>query len=246
MLTGRFERSAFIDGKNTNYEYNAIGDLRLQPNDMLTAVNDALSSVNSYSYDKTGNRTSLTEPKPEGGPALALSQLGVYWASYADWLNHLLSVDYRITNSGPGTAYTARVTNASATNGVYLTTQMPLGLGDIPQAGNSPFTLKYYIPTGVTSFSTTVYSTCQDAGDTDYYYPDKKSFYSYNKANQLTTLSDYQGATTAFSYDANGALSQKVKGSDTTSYAYNGLDRLTEVVTPSLRNTLVRTDFLPI
>jgi len=63
--------------------------------------------------------------------------------------------------TSPGTAFSAKATSATATNGVYATTQMPLSLGDISQGSYAPATIKYYIPTGVTGFNATVYSTCK-------------------------------------------------------------------------------------
>ena len=207
-----------------NYGYDALNRLT----DESVAGYGALT----YSYDKTGNRTSKIEPAPTDGPALALSQTRTYWASYQDYLDHLLSVDYLITDNGPGTAYGATVTGATATNGVYLSTPVPLSVGDIAQGASSPFTLKYYIPSGVNSFSTTVYATCQDSGGASYAYPAKRTTYGYNQANQLTSRYDPEGATTSYSYDAIGALSQKQIGPDITSYTYNGLDRLTQVSTP--------------
>lgn len=55
---------------------------------------------------------------------------------------------------------------------------------------------------------------------------------SYNEANQLTGVIDSQGETTSFTYDANGALTGKTNGTDTTNMTYNGMDKLTQVQTP--------------
>ncbi|MHB1361440.1 MAG: DUF6531 domain-containing protein [Thermoleophilia bacterium] len=199
----------------------------------LTNENLAAYGSVSYTYDKTGNRTTLTEPAPSGGPALALSITRTYWATYSDWLNHLLSIDYKVTDNGPGTAFNTRVTGATATNGVYLTSSVPVSLGNINQGGNAPFTFKYYIPSGVTSFSATVYSTCNDSVGASYYFPVKRSTYSYNQASQLTSLYNGQGTTISYSYNGGGALTQKSDGTSTTSLSYNGLDKLTQVATPA-------------
>ncbi len=114
----------------TSYSYDPLS--------RLTSENIGGYGNLGYTYDKVGNRLTLTEPKPTGGPALALSQTRVYWASWADYQSRQLSIDYKITNSGPGAAYSARVTGATATRGVYLTTAMPLGLGDIAQGTSAP------------------------------------------------------------------------------------------------------------
>ncbi|MHB1391085.1 MAG: RHS repeat domain-containing protein [Thermoleophilia bacterium] len=86
---------------------------------------------------------------------------------------------------------------------------------------------------GVTSFSATVYSTCSDSNGASYSFPAKRTSYSYNQANQLTTGYDYRSVTTSYAYNANGALTRKSDGAGTTGYAYNGLDRLTQVTTPT-------------
>jgi len=187
----------------------------------------------SYSYDAAGNRVALTTPSQQGGPGPALSMRNIYWASYQDWLDHELSIDYRITDQGPGTAFGSKVTNSTATNGVYLTTAMPMNLGEIGEGSFADFTLKYYIPSGVTSFQATVYSACADSGGESHYFPAKREFYSYNQANQLTELHDSDGETTSFTYNAAGALVRKTTGSGTTTYSYDGMDRLSQVQTPA-------------
>jgi len=199
-----------------------------------TAIADhqCFGRYESYTYDSL-NRLTKTGPAPTGGTALSLSLTRTYWASYPDWQNHQLSIDYQVTDNGPGTAHATKVTAATATNGVYLTTPMPKTLGNISQGGNIPFTLKYFIPSGVTSFNATVYSTCSDQNGASYSFPTKRSSYSYNQANQLTTGYDYRGVSTSYAYDANGALTQKSDGTSTTGYAYNGLDKLTQVTTPT-------------
>ena len=98
--------------------------------------------------DKTGNRTTKTEPPHRRPGALALSLTRIYWASYTDWQNHQLSIDYKVTDNGPGTAYATEITGATATNGVYLTSPVPVSLGNINQGSYAPFTFKYYIPVG--------------------------------------------------------------------------------------------------
>jgi RHS repeat-associated protein len=54
--------------------------------------------------------------------------------------------------------------------------------------------------------------------------------YNYNEANQLT--STVGSETTAYSYNQNGALTEKVTGADTTTMSYNGMDKLTAVNIP--------------
>jgi len=208
-----------------SYAYDALS--------RLTQENISGYGNLGYTYDKVGNRLTLTEPAPTGGPVLALSMSRIYWASYQDWQNHQLSIDYKVTDNGPGTAFQTRVTGATATNGVYLTTTVPVNLGNINQGSSAPFTLKYYIPVGVTSFSVAVYAACNDQGGASYSFPTRRTTYSYNQANQLASSYDYQGVTTNYSYNGGGALTQKSDGTNATSLSYNGIDKLTQETTPA-------------
>ncbi len=144
-----------------------------------------------------------------------------------------LSVDYRLTNQGPGTATEAEVTNSTATDGAYLISSMPMGLGEVAEASYQDFTLKYQLPEGVQSIQTTTYLKYRDASGTAHYYPEKRDFYGYNAANQLTEVNDQDANITSFSYNANGALTEKTMGGVGNSYSYNGLDRLTGALTPT-------------
>jgi RHS repeat-associated protein len=63
--------------------------------------------------------------------------------------------------------------------------------------------------------------------------PDKRDFYSYNAANQLTEVLDQDANVTTFSYNATGALTGKTMGGTGATYSYNGMDKLTEAVTPT-------------
>lgn len=83
------------------------------------------------------------------------------------------------------------------------------------------------------SFQTTIYATCSNGSGTDYYYPAKRSFYTYNEANQLTSMTGPDGETTSYTYDQTGALTEKSSSADITTMTYNGMDRLTQVATPA-------------
>ncbi len=198
-----------------------------------TSENLAAYGNITYGYDAAGNRLSKTQPAQTGGPVLSLAMTKVYWASSSDYQNHLLSIDYSVKDNGPGTAHQSAVTGSTATNGVYLSTGVPIGLGDIAQGASAPLTLKYYIPPGVSRFSATVYAECQDGNGAVYSFPTDRTTYSYNQANQLTSSYDQQAVTTSYSYNANGALTQQSNPQATTSYSYNGLDKLTQVTTPA-------------
>ncbi len=78
-------------------------------------------------------------------PALSLTKGNVYWASYSDYTNHQLSVDYTVNAAATSSAASGvQVTGATFDRaGVSLATPMPLSLGDFGAGGSASFTLKY-------------------------------------------------------------------------------------------------------
>jgi hypothetical protein len=84
---------------------------------------------------------------------------GIYWDSYADYTNHILSVDLNISNSGA--AALVNITSATATNGVTLSTPTPKSVGIIATSGVGPVTLQYDVG-AATFFQTTVHASAQN------------------------------------------------------------------------------------
>lgn len=91
---------------------------------------------------------------------------GVYWANWDDYVAGLLSVGYKLTNNGPGTAHNLHVETATATNGVTLASILP-DLGCLQAGEYTIFTLKWQIPGGVKNFTTelTICSGCNEDSD---------------------------------------------------------------------------------
>lgn len=106
------------------------------------------------------------------GPDMRLYKLNTYWSDYADFQNHLLSVDMRVANPGQGNALGTTITGIQATQGVTPATTVPIVLGDIAAGGGyANFTVRYNVPAEVTGFQTQVSASCQDAAGVWYYYP---------------------------------------------------------------------------
>ena len=96
----------------------------------------------------------------------------VYWASWADYQNRQLSIDYKMGNTGTGSALLATVQASLCKPGtVYAVTQLPSVVGDINPGSNKTVTLKYYVPTNVGSFTTKTYATCSDDAGSTYWFP---------------------------------------------------------------------------
>jgi hypothetical protein len=105
-------------------------------------------------------------------PRLTWSKLRVYWASWADYQNRHLSIDYRIGNAGTGVAVQPTVqASLCMPDTVYTVTPLPFLTGDIQQGANRTVTLNYYVPSNVGNFTTTTYVTCKDDAGIYYWFP---------------------------------------------------------------------------
>lgn len=106
-----------------------------------------------------------------GAAAAQLARGDIYWASYPDYTAGKLSVDFTISNNGPGTANSLKVSQVLTTNNVGLLTTLPLALGDVAQDGSAPFTLVYSVTPGVVGFRTSLYADAVNDDDEPQYWP---------------------------------------------------------------------------
>jgi len=88
---------------------------------------------------------------------------GIYWANRDDYLAGLLTVVYKLENSGPADALNVIITAATGTNGVTVATDPLPNLGSIAAGAMKIFTLKWNVPNGVGSFKTDL-TICGDCG----------------------------------------------------------------------------------
>ncbi|MHB8859104.1 MAG: metallophosphoesterase [Thermoleophilia bacterium] len=130
-------------------------------------VDETSTSLNVTAIDSTGV---TIESFTLTGPNLHLAQNRIYWSSYADYVNHDLSVEYSIANSG-GDATNLRVAYLGASNGVLPLTFTPVVLGGLAGGASTPVTIHYLVPTGVAAFRATTYVTCNDPSGGTYSYP---------------------------------------------------------------------------
>lgn len=117
--------------------------------------------------------TAVANPVCGSRPNLDLSVTNIYWASYTDYTNGKLSVDYGVINNSESDAAGAAIVDSDATNGVTPSLEpLPLLIGSIPGAGgNASFTMPYNVPAGVPGFSSIVHATAQDSCGNTYCYP---------------------------------------------------------------------------
>jgi len=102
-------------------------------------------------------------------PQLSATSLHVYWGSFADYSDGLLSVGLQFSSS-ESNAYGTTIISAENSNGVSLATDTPVALGDIEAGGNASVTLKYQVPSGIEQFRTLLNLTANDDCGNSYSY----------------------------------------------------------------------------
>ena len=93
-------------------------------------------------------------------PVLSLGMPGnAYWATYADYQNQELSIDWMITNHGDSIASNVSLIANYHSNGVVTTSELPINLGNLDPNGDSAVaTIKASVPPGVESFHSWVFA----------------------------------------------------------------------------------------
>ncbi|MHB1390918.1 MAG: glycoside hydrolase family 113 [Thermoleophilia bacterium] len=83
---------------------------------------------------------------------IAINLDQVYWASYGDYQAQVLSVSYNVRNESGERVNNSQVQSSNASNGVAVTTPMPLTLGSIEPGATASVRLAYQIPSGLSAF----------------------------------------------------------------------------------------------
>lgn len=121
--------------------------------------------------DHEGNTAYASWSFSTSQPALSLSKASVYWGT-GDYLYGILSVEYLIGNSSITDAFNTSILASTASAGVIVAAgSVPAPVGDIAAGGSQNLILKYQIPAGVGSFSTTLYSQTFDSCGAGFYFP---------------------------------------------------------------------------
>jgi beta propeller repeat protein len=107
-------------------------------------------------------------------PQLTWSGGRAYWASWPDYLERQLSVDYQLSNSGTGEAIdTAIQASICAPVSVYAANPLPLTGGSLMPGASAVVTLKYHVPVGVHSFRANTYASCGDDAGRLHWFPER-------------------------------------------------------------------------
>jgi hypothetical protein len=124
-------------------------------------ANGAVSSEFSFTTE-----TACTAGKPD----LQLGAPSPYWASFADYTAHMLSVDWTVNNVGATDATNVQITGSTNSNGVTLSTSLPASVGDISGGGSGGVTLVYDVG-HVGSWHTSTTASAEDCAANSYTYP---------------------------------------------------------------------------
>lgn len=84
-----------------------------------------------------------------------------YWSSYDDYTGGLLTVDEYIRGSSSCGTCRYQVEEITASQGVVAHTSLPASVGSLSGGSDSRLTVKYQVPEGVNSFTSSLRVTCQ-------------------------------------------------------------------------------------
>lgn len=162
MLPSRFPRIKVITWFNIQKET----DWRVQSSySSRLAYRQAMWNLGPA--DMANNYASLC-PRPAMAPPWGLRS---YWADYNDYYARRLSVDYEFRNFGVIDAHNLRMVGSICTNGATLASATPHWIGSVAAFQKGYFTLKYYVPNGVTSFWSTNYVVGENGCGVEFLYP---------------------------------------------------------------------------
>ncbi|RJQ46401.1 MAG: hypothetical protein C4534_02955 [Gaiellales bacterium] len=105
-------------------------------------------------------------------PSLNWTKKRVYWASWDDYYNRRLSIDYSMKNTGTGEAFEPTVHASFCTpSSVNVVTPLPLTTGNLMPGASETIMLKYYVPSNISNFTTISYASCKDDAQREYWFP---------------------------------------------------------------------------
>jgi beta propeller repeat protein len=121
--------------------------------------------------DMQGNVTDQSWEFTVTSPSISLTLGNVYWASLSNYQAGMLTVNYRIDNTGTSFCNAGQVTVAYASNAVRAYGPLPVSLGNLAPAASVSYDFLYLVPPDVGQFVTMSYSNCQDDGANLFWFP---------------------------------------------------------------------------
>lgn len=143
----------------------AASSFGYQP-DWNSRLVDGTHTVRVVVADLKGTITDQVWSFTVTSPALVDMAIRTYWENYASYLQRMLSIDYRLTDTGTGRCLAASVATGTASGGV-LPDGFPVALDGIASGDFAAYTIRYSVPAGVGRFMALNYASCtDDAGNT--------------------------------------------------------------------------------
>lgn len=105
-------------------------------------------------------------------PRLTWERRKVYWATFIDYLEARLTVDYLMRNVGTGMAICPVIVGSRCSpDYVSTSTQLPLQVNDLAPGEYVKIPLKYYVTATVNSFTTFTFASCMDEAGRELSFP---------------------------------------------------------------------------
>ena len=202
-------------GNTTSYAYNAA--------DELVSVTDPLGNQTTYGYDAAGEKTSMTDP------------LG----NVTDYTYNARGEVTNVSVYAPGQGGGLK---GLAAFGPDAKPQAPTTMTLVQQTSYTYCACGCM--TGVTSLNVVAVTVTANSSNAPFAGPNgpgglnnQSTSYTYNKLDELTSMTDADGNTATYAYNADGdQTSVTDPNGNTTTYGYNALNELTST-TAALGNT---------
>ncbi len=162
----------YIDGAEMTAPEVAFteGSFSFQP-ELGARLGDGTHSVRTVVADVNKRVTDQTWSFTVTSPSISIAPAGVHWASYADYFNRELTVNYRISDIGSGNGSGVKLELAMASSGVILEESLPLLLGDFAVGEAKSFSFRYRVPAGVMDFLVYNVASFRDDGGNVLWWP---------------------------------------------------------------------------
>lgn len=154
----------YLDGVEMTHDATAIHISSTLDSATIARLTNGTHTVHVTIADNQGEVAAQTWSFTVTSPSLQLSTVRTYWPSYAAYLQHELTVDYRMANPGSGSCNKAQVSMGTATSGVLVLGPIPVNLGNMVSGSTFYYSLVYLVPGGVNRFYAITYADCSDDG----------------------------------------------------------------------------------
>lgn len=155
---------------HSSYRNNINSSHRIR----LSNLSPGTYYVRTRSVDSSGIMAespgfSITIPA-ENAPQLNVVVDNIYWSDYASYSAGILTVDFRMANSGNTDSVNTRIIHTQGSSGAMATGTLP-SVGTVPAGGSVVVPLKWQLPSGISSFQANLWAQAATGSGTTVYYP---------------------------------------------------------------------------